>query len=403
MTRTLTLVLMAFFLSGCIEDGRTVRATPPYEPLTAPPPEKVEDTLTIGLHGLPNPQLLQRTGANGLRMIVSDTELAQIMSGQGGAKAQASMKMVRQLHSEGKRVVVSLRFPDTGGPGSDTSVARPRFDRIPQGQDREETIALVRRFLRQAGPFLYGVQLNNEPVGGPGQYAIKDMDPRGATWSPATQWFIDLVEVIREERQQNPRLSELRIVSPGFAGIGEFLRGNKQFPKAYIAFTEELLRFSNQYCELLDVHLHVEDVAEVQSTIDFIRERSDLPLVTFEWSQARAVFDWMKEPLNIPGVATGRATNEEFIRRAYRQPVTPEVWQAFIDSSPLDPNFVRDSFKILRDSGFVFVCYGPSIQYGDPPFDMVTLYAPKTVQSTGSGIPLNTFWFKQYQDLLRIR
>ncbi|MGB0370330.1 MAG: hypothetical protein ACPGN3_03205 [Opitutales bacterium] len=353
-------------------------------------------SLKIGLHGLPNPNLLRQTGAGGLRMIVSDTELKQILSGKGGPKAQAAMKMVQQLHSQGAHVVVSLRFPDRDGPESTSSV-RPRFDRIPKGQDRTETIQLVRRFLRQAGPFLYGVQLNNEPVGGPGQYAMKDMDPRGNAWSPATQWFIDLVNVIREERASNRRLSNLKIVSPGFAGIGEYLRG-KRFPKAYLAFTEELIRFSNEYTELLDVHLHVEDVEQVREIVEYMRKQSSLPFITLEWSQARGVFGWMKERVQVPGY---RGTNEDFIRQAYRNPVTPDVWRTFMESSPLDPHFVRESFPILRDAGFVFVCYGPSIQYGDPPFDMVCLFAAKTVKSSGGRVPRNEFWFGQYQKLVR--
>jgi hypothetical protein len=329
----------------------------------------VYDTLTC-VHGMTNPSMVSQVKPEALRYIVSDEELKPILQSVSQTGSHEYYDFLKSLHESGIDVYLTLRFPDqstSDGPGS----VRPRYDSVPLGDDRAQTLLLIEEVIDVLGPFIDGIQINNEPAGGPGQYSIFDLTSQNGEHSPASQWILDASKHVKSYVSDKPAVSHIKVITPAFTGIAAYLDG-KNVPKAMLDFSLEKLEIADECCDMVDVHLHVENTYDVDRSLEWIKSQTDLPIIVFEWSQSRVVWDWMGQK-HSSGV-----TNLAYVEQAYKNPVSEDGWIEFLHSSPLDENFIIESWEILQSHQIPVACYAPAMQYGDPLYDVVALFVDLT-------------------------
>jgi hypothetical protein len=339
---------------------------PPAEScaLLAPP----QAPTILGVHGTTDPNVVAQLGAPLARFILADRTIREALTGTG-AGAGAFTK-IRAMHDAGRKVIATVRFPEDPDAPAGSSP-----DRIPMGADRAASLQLVRDFLTTAGSAIDWVQLNNEPVGGPGSYVDGNIAVSAGS-VPALDWLRELATVACETRAANAPLADLRIMSPGLTGLREIVVGD-DLPANRQSFLDSLIVFAEANTEALDLHLHVASVAESEAIIDLVRARTAMPLTSTEWSEAKVSEDWLK--LETVDPAHLGITNRQWVLLAYDQPVTAEVWQQFTSAAPSNPNFLAEHFQMLRSRGFLHGVYASVFQFGQPIFDLKALFANRTV------------------------
>jgi len=293
-------------------------------------------------------------------MIVSDDAIRAGFAVEDAGGTPALAEALARFRADRVPVIITIRWPEVPG-----VKMTPDFDRVPTGADRTDSLGLLRRFLAETAGYVDWYQLQNEPLGGPGAYRIADR--------PASlEWLTALAEEACTARAENPALADLRLMSPGLTGIND--SGSDPDTAAYVV---ALLHLAGTHLEAVDVHLHVDSVATASGMLDLVREGSDLPLVTMEWSQAKVAKDWLGESVSDPRFGTG--TNREFIEAAYDQHVPAQLWTDFVGTSPHDPDFLAKMMTMLRDRMVQIACYGGANQFGSPLFDLQALFANRTV------------------------
>lgn len=358
------------------------------------PPNHVYGTTQFGLHAAFRKDLLDQVGVNLVRTIITDDQIKGGSSGRGEPEFLTKMK---EMHGQGIDIIVTLRWPELGDPES-------KYDRVPIGDDRRRSLDLLRRFLNEAGPYMAWFSLQNEVVtGGPGLYHDKDKTyTQKYDGSPAVDWFRALARECIAARESNPRLSHLKFSSPALtsASTMEVATGGRR-NAVNAAFIEEIIDFSNEYMDALDIHLHVDSEHDCHTIVEYLVARSRVPLTTTEWSQARVAEDWLRQPVSDRSLASYGSTNGEVIQNAYKNRMSGSEWNRLIATAPLTETFIEDSYAYFVDCKFVHACYAGGYQSGKPQFDWKAVWASKTVASRGSQYTPNDRILRQLQALAR--
>ncbi len=196
----------------------------------------------VGVHALFDPVRAAAVGAWMVRLIVSDTAVAEVRAAIERGETPEFVQMLDGFAAQHMPAVLTLRWPAT----PDVTGNDP--DRIPTGADRAQALEQVDWLVRSLPSGVRYLQLNNEPIGGPGRY-----DP--AQQDAALAWLGDVAETICRARAAVPALHDLRIVGPGLTAVGAIASGeaSAQLRSA----VEALVDFAERYADLLDIHLHV--------------------------------------------------------------------------------------------------------------------------------------------------
>ncbi len=322
----------------------------------------------IGLHGTSNSNTANRLGAQVVRYGFADYKMKRAISGGDGIELIAKMMA---LDSLGIEQVVYLKWPD------DTiEVLGVDLERIPVGADRAEVFRYLDTFLLAVGPYIEWIQISQEPLG------VTKYDDTVYSMSEIAQWWRTVARFIRERQQAHPALlGHLRIASGGISGI----RGALSTPNSPVgAVIDSIIEFGENYCDAIDLHLHTSSVVQGAAEIEYIRDRTNFPLICTEWSQSYAAVEsgWLN---NINTVWTdstdlyfGR-TNKQVIGSAYEEPMDSADWNALIATAPYTDDFIPDFYEVMDSNCFILACYGAVWQYGNPRFDWNHLIANKTV------------------------
>ncbi len=143
--------------------------------------------------------------------------------------------------------------------------------------------------------------------------------------------------------------------------------------------------FGENYCDAIDLHLHVVDITMGESFINYIKSKTKHPLSCTEWSQAKAVTAEGTNWINAINTAFysphpfADLTNKKIIRKAYTTQMDSAEWNMLIATSPYTPNFIYDFYAVMERNCFELVCYAGVFQFGSPVFDWNQLIASKTV------------------------
>lgn len=338
---------------------------------------------SLGVFNGFDPQVMAEIGAKSVRLILKDGEIAS-----GIDTPDEESEFYEKLHtiSQFADVIVTFRFPDYDGQLTDNGRSE-QYDRVPSGADREASLALVERFVRRAGPYLWGLSLANEPIGGPGRNYPEDKIKGPNGMSPAAEWFGALAARIKSVTKADPALRHLQVVGPSitFPDDEEFEGGDP----IQVAFFEELIEqtATNRNIDIADVHLHVSGVESIDRIYSFLRYERGLekPLMTTEWSQAKVNKDWMSSQCTaaIPQCIAGKL-NRQIVMDAYEIPMTGDQWQTLIATSALDDGFIERCLERFREYGFTHAFYTAVFQTHLPLYDTKAIIPTATVENARS-------------------
>ena len=373
-------ILIAFtwlyLLCGCHSND----PQPISETLCAKTSFEQENTF-IGLHGSMDAEAAIHLNAQIVRFGFADFKIRQAFDKNGG---EDFLETLQKFKDANIRVINYITWPE------DTiSEIGADYERVPRGKDKEETLVLLDQYLETAGPYLDWVQINQEPFGvTPYREADATVDPQTGR-VPALEWWETVAERICEKRNQNPALAHLKILSPGITGIKNLVRDDSPDPDfdeqpVTASLIDSIIVFAEEYCDAIDLHLHTESVELGIAEIDYIGNRTDMPLGATEWSQAHVAKSsgWLDEVNSIYGLS-----NRNVIKAAYENPFTPEEWQSFLAAGPQTDGFIPDFYVAMQARHFLFACYGGLYQYGSPAFDWKMIYAQKTTKPSVANQP----------------
>ncbi len=337
--------------------------------------------IKIGVFNLFNARGLVSIHAQAVRAILTDDLLKVITAKLDSGIAPEEIfeiNELKEINAAGIDVIITLRWPKA--PDS-------YIDRVPQGDDRRQCLARLEKFLVAAGRYLTVVSVQNEYLAGPGIYEKKEYRMRVDGGSPVFDWFKEVAETVRALRQSRQDLAHLKIASPVWEGIDCFIPGAHHPLCDRRPYTKDVffqtVAFSNEYCDYVDLHLWGDVSGKMSRMIEFAKQHTALPLITTEWSQVHGLDEWLKKPLDkgfrdkyTHVLSVNRwTTNKAFIAYCYRHRVSPEIWSDFAASVPHDPRYIADSYRLFQEKGFAYCFWALGYQYGEPVFDVKTLFA----------------------------
>jgi len=315
----------------------------------------------VGVHNSSKPNMLQQLGARMSRVIIHDQAMAAARQAMDAGETPVYFEDLDVLVDLGIVPVVTLRWPvNPGEPGPDP-------DRVPTGQDREDCLELVEWFLLETAGRVNHVAINNEPLGGPGRYPQDQMEDGFA-------WMASVAEHINVLRDTRPELDHLQVIMPVQITSG-YLEGTAS--SSVVAAVDALIEIGMDHADLLDLHLNVKSVAEMEAKLAFLTGLSDVPVVSLEWCQAYFSDEWRAEQAD-PQFGINM-TNNDVILAAYENPMSAEDWASFIAPAPYDPHFLSQAVAVMSAYGVRMAAYAGAWQYGNPRFDIVALLANHTV------------------------
>lgn len=327
----------------------------------------------IGVHNGFNPAAARELGVETVRFILKDHQIRECLKKPNGDFG----RKIDEFKKHGVELVACIRWPaDTRSANEMIEQGRRRQDshpdRIPLGREREDALDLLEKFLTAFDGRLDWYQIQNEPLGGPGRYSREELKS-GA----AFEWMEALAERARKTIASNGL--KLRIISPGLTG-----KPGADAAPEYLDAVDRLITLTGKYCDAFDIHLHVESYDDLTRRVTALKERMrragvDRPLVALEWSNSHALKVFAR---NEPGKA---AEMRKVIAAAYAHPSSPATWRRFMETLPLEKDFLRKSYTYMAGEGFLITCWAPMFQYGSEVYDAVALIANKT--AAGRHVP----------------
>ena len=248
---------------------------------------------------------------------------------------------LQTLKTAGVETIVCLRFP--------TELADLfEADRVPylDPVDLDSSLAKVRNLITELDPVLDVVQIQNEPLFGPGKYIDTLNDGSQFHYGYwAFKWMDTLAYTIKQTIIDS-NLS-LSIMGPAFHNVSASLEtGPELNPITFInapgdtvfandmtatpferTFEQFVMEISKSHCDMIDVHMNVDAVPEIQIRIDLldslqsiIQPATILPYTTMEWSQT-------KEKVTL---INSSPVYQQLLFDAYIGLLTLDQWQSFI-------------------------------------------------------------------------
>ncbi len=341
--------------------------------------------ILLGTHGSNSPKILKNLDAQITRYGFKDNQIRNaIESGNTDAFDKA-----RILDSLNIKQVVFLLWPDA-------TTTNEHDERVPTGADSIEVFLYLDMFIDKIGPYIDYIQISQEPLG------LTKYDYTKYSRQEVLNWWKAVALFIRNKQMLNPnKLGHLKIITGGINGIHKAVNNpNTVFAQS----VDSIISFGENYCDAIDLHLHITAISMGISIIEYIINRTDHPLTCTEWSQARAAFpegtNWINSLNTVfpVGHPFEGMTNGEIIDTAFHDStiMIASEWDFLIATSPYTSGFIPDFFAVMDSNCFEFACYGGVFQYGNPKFDWKQLFANATVIK--SMYPNNPF----YQEFINL-
>lgn len=337
----------------------------------------------LGVHGTSNPTAITNIGAKIARYGFTDYKIKNsIINGDSTA-----INRMIQLNTAGVKQVIFLRFPE------DTieNIGKD-YERIPTGIDSIEVFQYLDTFLMSAGPYIDWIQINQEPTG------ITPYNDSIYSPTQVLNWWRTLATFIKTKINTNPtQLGHLKIITGGIIVTDAALDSSNI---KTIATIDSIIKFGEDYCDAIDVHLHTSSLNKGIQKIAYITNRTSHPLATTEWSQAAAAKEtgWLTSINTVwtnPSHPFYGLTNFQVIAAAYSNPMSLSAWDSLIATSPYTANFIPDFYAVLDSNCFLFACYAGAFQYGSPNFDWNQLFTNKVTPSVYPNQP----FYNEYVNL----
>lgn len=391
MRKPITLILLLLVFFSCDTDDADLTNT-------------ITDTnseIKKGIFGLRDGSVLSNLGAEYTRIITWDTDIKAIYNElDNGMPLENNLyyNQIKGIHDNGVKIIVTLRWPDQN------SADPALYDRVPEAQDRMESLDLLSRFLNDFGPLLEIYSVQNEVGGlGPGTYTEENMVNTG-NGSPAALWWKDIVERVTLEKESNPDLAHLKIGSPVPVLLKRLVFDSAGLPQTNIEFFYETVAFGNEYCDYVDVHLNTFSLSEYEETLLFLNGLVTQPMMATEWSEVSSANAYIAQPISSElasyaedinyTIPESVNTNDALVEHLYDNPSPLDFWQFMVQESSYEEGFMEQSSALLSEAGFEILCWNSGWQEGLTAYDLRSFYATKTVSSASNELSGFTNEFK---------
>lgn len=383
--------LACLFLWACSKDSPVV-------------PTSTGPHIAKGVFGLRDANKLTSLGAEYTRIIVWDTDIEAIYKEvDNGSSLQNNFyyQQVSSIFNAGIKVIVTVRWPDQN------STDPALYDRVPLGQDRMSSVALLNRFLIDFGPMIEVYSVQNEVGGlGPGSYLLSNMQS-GPQGIPAIEWWKEIVYHVDSARNHHVTLNHLKISSPAPVLLKKLVFDNFGIPQTYEDFFYQTIDFGNQYCDFVDFHFNKFSLSEHDLALDFITPLVHVPMISTEWSEVNSAATYVQAEVSDSlrtqavqhnySIPPAPFTNGQLIEQMYSNPAPIGMWNYMVNESNYEENFMILSSKKLFDAGFKVACWNSGWQEGLTDYDLRAFYATKTVNSNQNEVSLLTIQFKDLE------
>jgi hypothetical protein len=350
----------------------------------------VEDP-KIGAFFLSSLPKLQEIHAGVYRGMVADQDLLRIYSrippGESILRSK-EFKNIENIANSGIDVILTIRWPVS---------EKSKVDRVPYGKDREASLRLLEKVLHDLGPYIQIYSIQNEVLGGPGQYDRRDTIAGADGKIPAIEWLKELTQTARRVIRSDPKLSHIKISSPAFTGFSFLVLGhehkNVELVRSKKNFFDAILQFSNQYCDYLDLHLISLNLADMQATVKLMRQRSPLPFIASEWGEVYGLRAWFqrgvspdfKRKYNSEVPMSTIVTNQDFMNYSFEHQVSREMWNDFVATSPSEAKFIQKSYDLFLKYRFRYACWSIGHQHQPTAYSFKAIFADRSIRSEDQG------------------
>lgn len=353
----------------------------------------------LGIFNTSTPQEVIEDKVRATRRIYGASTLIKYFA--GNLPNRDIIQEIKAYYDAGIRVIVSVMWLNNFSPLPSPGTAA-----------YDQNLNMWKQFISQAGPYLYGVALENEPIE---QYALSDLGMnedkswKGDVNTPAIQWFRTLASAADALRKTNPKLSSLLIGAPAMNRLASVSVFDKFKNEACFPWAA-----ADPNIDFIDIHVHVGNLDLLKTALENAASKNtgNKMLVATEWSQAGKADVWFKQAITVPLPSpmptdlkkscnnNTSVCNSDYLTYAYTHPLDLQTWNNLISTVGYDSNYMKDGFELFKAKGFTAVFYGAHRQFGDVFYDAKQLYANLTVVPNAAGKPQPNYEFvKWFTDL----
>ncbi len=355
--------------------------------------------MLFGCFGVMNAQQAHAINARATRFIFSIYDLPREIANArkaiaGHGPMPWTFTMVHALHKAGIKVALTIGW----GPWKP---AKPLPLPAPDSARGKSWLKITRELVELMGDHLYYLTLDNEPI--TYHYPI-DWQGKTLDSKPVFAWYN---AVAREVHRVKPALP---IASPAFNTLEEVVRyeKNPQSVKPWVRWaatrTHEMFAWANanELISAVDLHPYVTSASYMQAALAFARRQTHKAMLATEWGQNSVLHTWINEPLNRRFSARWKLphqqTNAAYVKACKARPVQLEQWNDFVNTAPLDHNFIPESYEAMRLNKLIMSAYFSYAQYPMVgPIDLLTpLYASCTVVRRNGRYQPNSHFLRSY-------
>ncbi|MHC5256724.1 hypothetical protein ACYSUO_02460 [Streptomyces sp. UC4497] len=315
---------------------------------------------------------------------------------EGDVTQQRAIRALLTAHGDGRRTILSLKFPYALGPTKGPLPA-------PGSTELKELLALVDRVLAAVLGKVDILTIGNEP------FLETLPEERNKTLNV---FYETLARHVIEYRGQH-----------GGAGSGTSLYmgalNNLDDPAGRTPATERWLRFVNKTPELagVDIHPHVTSLQNAAKFFNYVVPtlRSDQKFLATEFSLVQFWKEHMHDPVS-PAFAKRYDVDParkvwQVIGDAIQQPFPQAKWDDFVSMTQWfdnSRNYLTEQMKAFRDTGKLAVATYGGLQIESmasgwddkkTPWILNPLYANRTVRPGEGGTLGRNVWFDQFKAL----
>lgn len=315
---------------------------------------------------------------------------------EGDVTQQRAIKALLTAHGDGRKTILSLKFPYALGPTKGPLPA-------PGSAELKDLLALVDRVLAAVLGKVDILTIGNEP--------FLETLPEERT-KTLNVFYETLARHVIEYRGKH-----------GGAGSGTSLYmgalNNLDDPAGRTPATERWLRFVNKTPELagVDIHPHVTSLQNAAKFFNYVVPtlRSDQKFLATEFSLVQFWKEHMHDPVS-PAFAERYDVDPgrkvwQVIGDAVQQPFPQAKWDDFVSMTPWfdnSRNYLTEQMKAFRDTGKLAVATYGGLQIESmasgwdadkTPWILNPLYANRTVRPGEGGTLGRNVWFDQFKAL----
>jgi len=377
----------------------------------------------LGHHANSNPDYLWASGAIASRMMWNDRD-----SYQNIANARQKLKALKERNIT---TVVTTHIFDFSNPPPNCPRGDDKCYKLPDNENEawDELMRMYTDFVQSTCGYVDYYQIANEVVSGPGMFVDEDIDPALNRFpnrceggeSSAICWLEAKTLAIHDAIAAHPECQNAKVVGPALTGILTRARGGgrNQLRSDFIDDIFNMVSNPVYHFAALDIHLNVSVATEMEEALNYVWSQGvRLPLVSFEWSQTKAGFNWLREP-TLPVMRDyvqqhGCVDHPEYESCDYNgqaimflteNPIpfeeeeTRHLWRQLIDTAPFQPGFMYDAYKVMKKHGLMVACMG-ALQHGTSAlFDWRAIYTNKTIEGNHNDPPIGyNSWGKWFRN-----